>query len=218
MPCHQVCDPASQRWILEPNGGTYNWMHEQTVAQLKSIENATGSDHNDVLTGNSGNNVLNGGFGDDVINAGAGNDTIVGGYGRDVLTGGTGSDTFVFNGETHLQWHSSGGVATVTAYEVTDSSWDVSKADVITDFEQGSDHIDLRGIDANITVSGDQAFTFIGTSQFTGHAGELHEYFWGYNGAHVVQGDVDGDGDADFSIVVQGLDPQTHVNASDFLL
>ena len=56
-----------------------NFEHHQVVANLTSIENATGSDFNDVLIGNSGNNVL------------------TGGGGRDLLTGGDGDDRFVFN-------------------------------------------------------------------------------------------------------------------------
>lgn len=201
------------------NGTTYDWVHHQTVAQLTSIENATGSSHDDVLTGNSGDNKLDGGFGDDVVSGGAGDDAIIGNFGRDVLSGGADSDTFVFDGVVQSGWrYDANGQLQYTTTEIIDSQADVGRADVITDFEQGIDHINLRGIDASISASGDQAFTFIGTAQFTGHAGELHEYFSGVNGAHVVQGDVDGDAVADFSIVVQGLAAQTHMHASDFLL
>jgi Ca2+-binding RTX toxin-like protein len=56
--------------------------HVQLAANLTSIENATGTNNNDVLTGNSGNNVL------------------TGGGGLDLLTGGAGHDTFIFNNAT----------------------------------------------------------------------------------------------------------------------
>lgn len=59
-------------------GTPITFHHIQTVAELTNIENAIGSNFNDVLTGNSGNNIL------------------TGGGGRDVLTGGDGNDTFVF--------------------------------------------------------------------------------------------------------------------------
>jgi Ca2+-binding RTX toxin-like protein len=190
------------------NGTTHNYTHHQTVAELTSIEDATGSNFNDVLNGNSGSNVLNGGFGDDVINGGAGADWITGGYGKDVLTGGTEGDTFVFNGTVSP-------APGVTGFMDTAAS--LSSADVITDFQQGLDRIDLRGIDAVFGIAGDQAFTFIGTSQFTGHVGELHEVFLGGN-TYAVQGDIDGNGSADFSILVQGLAPQAHFNVSDFWL
>ncbi|URK86045.1 calcium-binding protein (plasmid) [Rhizobium sp. RCAM05350] len=42
-----------------------------------SIENLTGSSHNDTLTGNTGNNVLAGGTGADKLNGGAGADTFL---------------------------------------------------------------------------------------------------------------------------------------------
>jgi hypothetical protein len=46
--------------------------------------------------------------------------------------------------------------------------------DVITDFSRSDrDRISLSGIDANASVGGDQAFTFIGTGAFTGSAGQL---------------------------------------------
>ena len=70
--------------------------HHQVVANLTSIENATGSDFDDILTGNSANNVLKGGAGDDVIDGRGGNDTIYSGLGADTLWGGAGQDTFVF--------------------------------------------------------------------------------------------------------------------------
>jgi serralysin len=159
----------------------------------------------------------------DVINGGAGADWITGGSGKDVLTGGTEGDTFVFNGTPYIHYDtvSTPGVTKIYVDEIFDTAASLSSADVITDFQQGLDRIDLRGIDAilggNPASFGDQAFTFIGTSQLTGHAGELHEIFLG-GSTHAVQGDVDGDGSADFSILVQGLAPQAHINASDFWL
>ena len=195
------------------HGMPFSFTHTQTVAQLTSIENATGSNFDDTLNGNSGDNVLDGGFGHDVINGGAGNDTIIGGGDYDVLTGGAGSDTFVFNGHLVPKHNVDGSISLGEAF---DTSASIFTADVITDFEQGIDHIDLRGIDADINTTGDQAFNFIGTSQFTGHAGELCEHLAAiYLNTYVVQGDVDGDGQADFSILVQG---SILKSASDFLL
>ncbi len=85
---------------------------------LTNIENLTGSDHDDTLIGDAGANVLNGGDGADTLDGGAGNDRIEGGGGGDTMTGGAGSDTFVF---------ASGG----------------TDGDIITDFTQGQDFIDL---------------------------------------------------------------------------
>ena len=67
--------------------------------RLASIENLTGSDHNDALTGDENPNVLKGGGGNDTLvggnegitSAGVG-DTLYGGAGRDSLDGGGGHD------------------------------------------------------------------------------------------------------------------------------
>ena len=68
--------------------------------------------------------------------------------------------------------------------------------DLITDFEIGVDKIDLSGIDANLSLAGDQAFTFTaGATQFTGQAGELivlNGFFAGVTRPAVAI-DLDGD-------------------------
>jgi Ca2+-binding RTX toxin-like protein len=78
-----------------------------------------GKGNNDKLFGNGGNDVMNGGLGNDVLNGGAGNDTLDGSRGKDRLIGGDGNDVFV--------------VATRR------------RADIIADYKDGIDKIDLRG-------------------------------------------------------------------------
>jgi Ca2+-binding RTX toxin-like protein len=74
---------------------------------LNSIENLTGSVHDDDLVGNDGSNVLTGldghdtlkgGGGADTLNGDAGNDTLRGGPGADVLNGGAGYNTADYTG------------------------------------------------------------------------------------------------------------------------
>jgi hypothetical protein len=90
--------------------------------------------------------------------------------------------------------------------------------DLITDFEDGLDEIWLNPIDAN-TKNGTtndplDAFTFIGNNVvFTGTPGQLRTY-WTANG-HIVEGDVNGDKKADFSIEI--LDP-THASSIQAIL
>ena len=79
--------------------------------------------------------------------------------------------------------------------------------DVITDFISGTDRINLSGIDANTTAIGNDAFTFIGTGTFSGGgaltAGQLR-YGSVVGGNTLIEGDVDGDGLADFQIQLTG--------------
>jgi Ca2+-binding RTX toxin-like protein len=128
----------------------------------------------------------NGGFrifsgtGNDTLLGGQGNDQIYGNLGADTMTGGGGSDTFLY---------------TDTAQSAGAS------VDHITDFDAG-DKIDLTQIDADATQAGDQAFAFIGAAAFGHHAGELRAAFDAVNNVWTIEGDTDGNGSADFTILV----------------
>lgn len=102
----------------------------------------------DTLNGLAGNDILNGGTDNDILFGGDGNDVLIGGLGSDRLTGGTGEDIFRYTSTTES------GTVTRTR-------------DTITDFIVGTDIIDVSAIDANTTVGGNQAFTFIGTAAFS---------------------------------------------------
>lgn len=75
------------------------------------------------------------------------------------------------------------------------------------------DRVDLRPIDADNRAAGDQRFHLFGSAAFTNDAGELRYQRVGT--ATVLQGDVNGDGKADFSISFDGA---ISFVASDFLL
>ena len=80
------------------------------------------------------------------------------------------------------------------------------------DFTDLVDVIDVWTIDANVNYPGSQAFIFLGSAPFTHHAGELRAA--GTTNT-IVSGDVDGDGVADFSILVIGV---TAMSWTDFIL
>jgi hypothetical protein len=85
----------------------------------------------------------------------------------------------------------------------TDTGNTTASADSISDFvEGGSDLLDLSDIDADTVAGGDQAFSFIGSSAFSGSAGELRQFTSGAD--TYVAGDVDGDGLSDFIIKLNG--------------
>lgn len=154
---------------------------------------------NETLTFNGsaeldGSFMVFGGAGNDVITGSAGDDILSGRGNGDTLTGGLGNDTFRY-------------------YLATDSN--PVERDGIQDFALG-DRIDLSRIDANSTLGGDQAFSFIGNGAFGNHAGELrYESIAGP--IWLVQGDIDGDGIADFEVVVVVTDAHVFTDG-DFVL
>ncbi len=159
---------------------------------ISGFENLTGSAYGDKLTGSNGDNLLNGLAGNDRLTGGAGLDRLIGGAGQDTLIGGLDADRFIFTA-------------------TTDSAIG-SLRDLISDFGIGVDKIDLSGIDAMTGVSDDQ-FDFVGSANFSGAAGELRSVISGSQ--TIVEGDVSGDGLADFQIALTGA---LTVTETDFIL
>lgn len=122
-----------------------------------------------------------------------GDDVLTGGGGGDTLKGGAGSDRFV-------------------SLAAGDSAGELAAQDAIEDFTAG-DKVDVSAIDANGAGPGDGSFTFI-TGAFTGAGGELRVAA-GLNGYVAVQGDINGDTVADFTINVLSDHALT---AADFVL
>ena len=113
------------------------------IDTLIRVERLIGSNFNDRLTGDGANNVLSGS---------SGADTLTGGGGADTLTGGAGVDRFRYE------------FASDSAY----SPNTLAVSDRITDFDRSiGERIDLSAIDANTSLFGDQAFTWIGLIPFT---------------------------------------------------
>jgi len=167
---------------------------------LAGIENLTGSSQGDTLTGNGDANRLEGSGGDDLLIGAAGTDTLIGGAGADTLTGAAGADSLL------------GGAGSDTFDFNAPAQSAPSGRDSVADFEAG-DFIDLLNIDAAEGVAGNQAFEFIGSALFTGQAGELRFFVEGENS--FIAGDVNGDANADFEIIVIGV---TTFAATDFIL
>ncbi|MFN6452101.1 MAG: calcium-binding protein [Nostoc sp. EfeVER01] len=187
-----------------------------------------GGANSDVLNGNAGNDTLNGGAGSDVLNGGAGSDVLNGGAGSDVLYGGAGSDVLYGGAGSDVLYGDagndtiSGGAGTDSLTggagndifdfnSVSDSPPGLSR-DVITDFVGNGifvgDQIDLSTIDANSSVAGNQAFTFIGAGVFS--AARQVRYSGG-----ILQANTDGDLSAEFEIRFKGAPP---IVANDIIL
>jgi serralysin len=95
----------------------------------------------DLIAGRDGNDTLDGETAEDTLSGGAGNDLLIGGAGADTLSGGTGGDRFRY--------------ATV-------SDSPAGNIDKILDYDVSVDLLDLRAIDPNPFLRGDQAFDFLG--------------------------------------------------------
>jgi Ca2+-binding RTX toxin-like protein len=137
-----------------------------------------------------------GGGGADTFIGGAMGDLLHGAGGADTLTGGGGADTFQYR---------------------STSDTGIGSSDHILDFTSGTDKVDLSFIDADTGTGGDQAFTYIGDGAFSGTAGELRVAFDSVAGNWRVAGDVNGDGEADFLLVI-GTASADPIVAADFIL
>ncbi len=172
---------------------------DDTLVGGASADYLTGWGGDDVLLGRGGDDILEGGDGrdylvgdrgDDTLDGGAGNDRLDGRTGSDILTGGSGADRFLFLRP------------------------EPGAIDTITDFSRAErDAIKLSFMDADVSTVEDEAFVFLGYTDFTGTAGELHAIDLG--GSQRIEGDVNGDSVADFVIIALG---DTAVAADWFIL
>ena len=163
---------------------------------------------NDQITASQGGNTLRGGDGNakrlegscnDIIYGGNGFDDINGGLGADILTGGGAADFFTYD-------------------SIKDSGLTKATRDEIMDFTDGQDLINLFSIDAIAATVLDEDFSatlLLGNGAFT-QAGQLRIYQTATG--WMIEGEVTGDGKADFSIAVRDLDHSTVWQGKDFFL
>jgi Ca2+-binding RTX toxin-like protein len=147
----------------------------------------------DISFGGAGSDFFEGTGADDTMSGGTGADTLRGGEGRDVMTGGADADLFVFVGTGDSR---------------------VSAPDSITDFQRGTDRIDLSAIDANGNLAGSPAFTFIGARAFS-KPGEVQFRPWVGDSLRVDVNTV-GTGGSEMVFIVDADAPE--LRATDFIL
>ncbi|TFL17799.1 M10 family metallopeptidase C-terminal domain-containing protein [Jannaschia formosa] len=99
--------------------------------RARASESFTGTVIADEIRGGAGDDMINGGDGDDMLFGEGDNDMIMGGAGADTITGGSEDDML-----------SGGAGADVFVYKTL-----ADGADMITDFVDGEDMVDLSGID-----------------------------------------------------------------------
>ena len=161
--------------------------------RFDSIECLAGSRFADTLTGDAGANRINGGAGNDTLVGGGGNDFLRGGLGADRLLGGLGDDVFAFG-------------------TILDSA--PGSGDLVIGFDPGNDRIDLRAIDAQSGVSGNQSFVYVGTAAFSGEGQIRAEQVGSDVLLHI---NTTGNSVDEATIRLINI-PVTSISSSDFLL
>lgn len=115
-----------------------------------------GRDGDDTLIGDSGFDVLRGGRGDDALFGGAAGDTLIGGADNDSLTGGGNRDTFVFqrnNGDDVIEDFANGfDEIDLSAFGLNPSDYASVVVPALSDAGPGETLLDLSAIGAKGTV------------------------------------------------------------------
>lgn len=185
------------------------------------VDTVSGGDGNDTLRGGGGSDILNGDdnndrlFGDgggDIMRGGSGNDRLEGGNGMDTLLG-QGGDDDLFGGAGRDILDGGAGYDEMTGdagrddfrFNAASDSATGGLSDRILDFEIALDHIDLSGMAVGLSLSVGGGFSGAGASAITSEA----------SGDTLVFVDIDGDRNADFRLVVDGV---VGLTDGDFIL
>lgn len=139
---------------LNSNSGAYSNVENITLTGANNID-ASGSADDNILIGNGGNNTLLGRLGNDTLDGGIGQDRLEGGSGHDVLNGGSNADTLL-GGNGHDSLNGGAGPDRIDGGSGNDTLNGGGGADnfifrkgygsdIITDFSNDVDVIDLRG-------------------------------------------------------------------------
>lgn len=179
----------NDNWVMNGRGG------DDTLSggnRADVLFGGTGNDKlfgrggSDALYGDGGADILDGGEGNDALFGGADADTLIGGLGRDLMLGGSGPDIFDFNA-------------------ITESGNTIGTADVIADFVEGVDKIDLRDVSGVFGYAGPELNTGVGP----------HSVFWSHSGGNtIIEVNATFDTTSDMRIVLTGLHTLT---SADFL-
>ncbi|MDC9825127.1 peroxidase family protein [Devosia sp. ZB163] len=187
----QVNDGNDSYFGDDMSGGNGNdTLDMAAITANITVDLGTGAQgHGSATSSQSGSDTL---WGIENVVTGSGADRIIASEAVNVMNGGAGNDTFVFK------------------------SVAAANGDTIVGFQAG-DKIDLSNIDANTTVSGNQAFGTTIVSSGVAAVGQLLVTHETINGVEhtVIQGNVDGDNPAEFKLNIVG---NHNLTASDFTL
>jgi Ca2+-binding RTX toxin-like protein len=174
----------------EAGSDTVDWHNFRLAIRFDLSDGAQQDTGVGTVTATNVENLIGGLRGDTFIGNALGN-VFFGGRGSDTMTGGLGLDRYVFDDGDSL----------------------ASRPDLVTDLADG-DTIDLSLIDADHTTAGNQAFV-LGDSSFSGVPGDAYmEHFDALLGRTRFLMDVDGDGEADYTVHFTG----NHEDHDDFVM
>ncbi|HEX2725885.1 MAG TPA: calcium-binding protein [Beijerinckiaceae bacterium] len=166
--------------------------HVENLTLLGAAFFGFGNNLNNVIIGTTAGNALSGGFGNDIL---------IGGLGGDSLAGGPGADIYRYR-------------------SVAESATPFPDSIDLVSFQ--GDKIDLSAIDANVLVSGNQAFRFIGETAFTrpGQVNFATEIdFMTFTSRTTISANVDADAAPEFILTIPSFTIiPTIPTASDFIL
>lgn len=145
-----------------------------TPLDMTGLKDIVGTAGADTMNGTAVADHVVGGAGNDWISAKGGDDVIEGGAGRDYIYGGDGANTFLYR-------------------QLTDST--PTSADLICDFKQGIDKIDLSALDGAPDPS---HWSWLGSANFSGTAWQVRTTI--ANNHTFLEIDTNGDLSADFKI------------------
>jgi glucose/arabinose dehydrogenase len=186
-------DGRGNLYILGIDGEVF--LLTPAVGAGDGADRLSGGAGNDTLHGGAANDTLLGGTDNDHLYGGSQDDWIKGGAGVDLMWGGAGADVFDFNA-------------------ITDSGIGTGLRDLIHDFADGADRIDVSGIDARQGAAGNQKFTFIGSAVFTDE-GQIRAT---QLGARVLlEFNRSGTDGAEMTVILRDLSV-AEIDATDFVL
>lgn len=176
-------------------GGGDDWLfgatHNDSLFGGEGSDHLYGGSHNDALYGNQGDDFLFGGSESDKLYGGLDDDVLKGENGSDILVGGSGKDMLYAGVDTKRD---------VFVFQRIEDSLSGADRDQIFQFDSREDDINLRQIDANTSLAGDQNFAF------SGSGARPHSVWIEDIGSNLlVHADVDGDALSDFEVEVVGV-------------